>query len=71
MLTFFRYIESSRGVFAFAFLDCVRYKEDFVKSRFVISRFYSIHLIVILVGLKKIVRYIPRSSLCRQCIEVL
>ena len=31
----------------FAFLGCVRYNEDFV-----ISRFYSIHFIVILAGLK-------------------
>ena len=29
----------------------------FVKSRFVISRFYSIHFTVILAGLKKLVRY--------------
>ena len=30
---------------------------SFVKSKFVISRFCSIHFIVILAGLKKIVRY--------------
>ena len=36
MLTFIRYIEVC---FTFAFLDCVRYNEDFVKSRFVISRY--------------------------------
>ena len=41
----------------FGFLDCARYNEDFVKSRFVISRFCSIHLAVILAGLKNIVRY--------------
>ena len=28
----------------FAFLDCVRYNDDFVKSGFVISRFCSLHL---------------------------
>ena len=43
----------------FAFLDCVRYNEDFVKSRFC-----SIRFIVILAGLKKIV-VIPRASLNR------
>ena len=41
----------------FGLLDCVHYNEDFVKSRFVISRFYSIHFTVILAGLKKLVRY--------------
>ena len=54
MLTFIRYIEV---YCTFAFMDCVRYYEDFVKSRFVLSRFCSIHFIVILGGLKKIVRY--------------
>ena len=55
MLTFIRYIEV---YFTFGLLDCVRYNEDFVKSRFVIlSRFYSIHFTVILAGLKKLVRY--------------
>ena len=54
MLTFIRYIEIN---FTFALLDCVRYNEDFVKSRFVKSRFRSIHFTVILAGLKKIVRY--------------
>ena len=55
MLTFIRYIE----VFStFGLLNSVRYKEDFVISRFVISRFCSIHFTVILAGLKKIVRYI-------------
>ena len=29
----------------FALVDCVRHNEDFVKSRFVISRFCSIHLL--------------------------
>ena len=36
----------------FAFLECVRCNEDFVKSRLC-----SIHFIVILAGLKKIFRY--------------
>ena len=43
--------------FTFGLLDCVRYNEDFVISRFVISRFSSIHFTVILTGLKTIVRY--------------
>ena len=41
----------------FPFLDCVRYNKDFVKLRFVILRFCSIHFIVILARLKKIVHY--------------
>ena len=49
MVTFIRYIEAN---FSFELLDCVRYNEDFVKSRL-----YSIHFTVILAGLKKIVRY--------------
>ena len=48
----------------FAFLDCVPYNEDFIKSRFVIPRFCSIHFIVILAGLKKIV-VIQKTLLCR------
>ena len=53
-MTFIRYI----GVdFTFGLLDCVRYNEDFVISRFVISRFCSIHFTVTLAGLKNIVRY--------------
>ena len=36
---------------------CVRYNEDFVILRFIISRFCSIHFTVTLAGLKKIVRY--------------
>ena len=60
MLTFIRYIEV---YFTFGLLVCVRYKEVFVISRFVISRFCSIHFTVILAGLKKIV--IPRTSLYR------
>ena len=54
MLTFIHYIEVN---FTFALVDCVRYNEDFVKSKFVKQRFCSIQLIVILSGLKKIVRY--------------
>ena len=54
MLAFVRYI----GVhFAFGLLDSVRYNEDFVISRFVISRFCSIHFTITLAGLKNIVRY--------------
>ena len=50
MLTFIRYIEVN---FTFVLVDCVRYNEDFVKSRFC-----SIHIFgVILAGLKEIVRY--------------
>ena len=41
----------------FALVDCVYYNEDFVKKMFVISRFCSIHFIVILAWLKQIVRY--------------
>ena len=49
MLAFIRYIEV---YFTFAFLNCVRYNEDFVKSRFC-----SIHFTVILAWLKKIFCY--------------
>ena len=50
MLTFIRYIEV---YFTITLLDCVRYNEDFLKSRFC-----SIHFTVILAGLtEKIVRY--------------
>ena len=49
VMTFIRYI----GVdFTFGLLDCVRYDEDFI-----ISRFCSIHFTVTLARLKKIVRY--------------
>ena len=49
VMTIIRYI----GVdFTFGLLDCVRYNEDFV-----ISRFFSIHFTVTLAGLKNIVRY--------------
>ena len=49
MLTFIPYIEVN---VMFALGDCVRYNEDFVKSRFC-----TIHFTVILAGPKKIVRY--------------
>ena len=49
VMTFIRII----GVdFTFGLLDCVRYNEDFV-----ISRFCSIHFTVTLAGLKNNVRY--------------
>ena len=51
MLTFIRYIE------VLDILDCVRYKEDFVISRFVMSKLCCIHFTVILAGLKKVVCY--------------
>ena len=54
MLTFIRYIEV---YFTFGLLDCVCYNEDFIILRFVISRFCSIHVTVILAGLKKIICY--------------
>ena len=47
---FIRYIEV---YFMFALVDCVRYKEDFIKSRFIKYRFWSIHFTVILAVLKK------------------
>ena len=34
-------------------MDCVRYKEDFIKSRFIKYRFCSVHFTVILTVLKK------------------
>ena len=43
--------------FTFGPLGCVRYNEDFVISRFVVSRFCSIHFTVTLAGLKNIVCY--------------
>ena len=43
--------------FTFGLLNCVRYNEDFVISRFAILRFFSIRFAVTLAGLKKIVRY--------------
>ena len=43
MLTFIYYL---KVYFTFAFLGCVHYNEDLVKSRFLISRFCFIHFIV-------------------------
>ena len=43
--------------FTFGLLDSVRYNEDFVILRFIISRFCSIHFIVTLAGLKNIICY--------------
>ena len=37
----------------FAFLDCASYNDDFIKSRFVIPNFCSIHFIVSLARWKK------------------
>ena len=51
MLTFIRYIEV---YFTFAFLDCVRYNDDFVKSSFCSI---LLHFTVILAGLMEIVLY--------------
>ena len=54
VMSFIRYI----GVdFTFGLLDCVRYNEDFVISRFVTSRFCSIHFTVTLAVLKNIIGY--------------
>ena len=39
----------------FRLLDCARYNKDFAVSRFVTSRFCSIHFTVTLAGLKNIV----------------
>ena len=55
MLTLIRYVEVD---FKFGPPDYVRYIEEFVTSRFIISRFYSTHFTVTLVGTQKIVRYI-------------
>ena len=53
-MTFFRYI----GVdFTFGLLNCVRYNDNFVIPKFVISRFCFIHFTVTLARLKNIVRY--------------
>lgn len=53
----------------FGLLDYVRYIEEFVISRFVISRFYSIDFAVSLAGAQNSVRYIEdfvnRGSLNR------
>ena len=49
-----RYIEVD---VTFGLPDYVRYIEEFVIWRFVISRFYSIHFTVTLAGTSTIVRY--------------
>ena len=54
MLTLFYSLHG--GIF-YIFLDCVHDNKDFAKSRFAISRFCSIHFIVILDGVKKIIHY--------------
>ena len=62
MFTFIRYIEV---YFTFAFLDMIVFvRTSFVKSRFVMVRLCSIHFIVSLAGLRKIVCY-TESSLYR------
>ena len=53
-MTFIRYIWVD---FKFGLLDCVRYSEDFIISRFVKLKFCSIHFTVTLAGLKNIVRF--------------
>jgi len=50
-----RYIEVD---FTSGLPDYVRYIEEFVTSRFGISRFYSIHFTITLAGTENIVRYI-------------
>ena len=59
--TVIRYIEVD---FMFGLPDYVRYIEEFVISRFVISRFYSIHFTVTLAG-HRISFVISRTSLNR------
>ena len=54
VMTFIRY---TRVDFTLGLLDCVRYNEDFVISRFIILRFCSIHFTVTLAVLKNIVPY--------------
>ena len=54
MPAFIRYIEVHLTL---GLLDCARYNKDFVISRFVVSRFCSMHFTVALAGLKNIVRY--------------
>ena len=53
--TVIRYIKVD---FTFALRHYARYIEEFIISRFVISRFYSIHFIVTLAGMLDIVHYI-------------
>ena len=54
VLAFICYIEVH---VTFGPLDCARYNEDFIISRFVISRSFSIYFTVTLAGLKNIVHY--------------
>ena len=61
MLTFIRYIEV---YFTFAFLDCVRYNDDFVKSSFC-----SIHFTVILAGLMKILLYTEEDFVIKRFVK--
>ena len=51
--------------FPFGPLDCVRYNEGFVISRFVVSSLCSIHFTVTLAGLTNIVRHTPDFVICR------
>ena len=57
-----RYIEVD---FTFGLPDYVRYIEEFVILRFVISRFYSIHFTVTLAGTYRMLFVISRTSLNR------
>ena len=50
-----RYIEVD---FTFGLPDYVRYIEEFVISRFVISRFYSMHFTITLAGTWEIIGYL-------------
>ena len=54
VMTFIHYIKVD---FTLGLLNCVGYNEDFIISKFVISRFCSIHFTVTLAGLENIVRY--------------
>ena len=54
MLTFIHYIKVN---FTFSLMDCVHYIKDFIKLRFIKSRFCSINFTLILARLKKVVHY--------------
>lgn len=41
----------------FGLLGCVHCNKDFVISRFIIPRFFPIHLTITLAGLKSIIHY--------------
>ena len=60
--TLIRYIEVH---LMFGPPDYVRYIEEFVIQRFVMSRFYSIHFTAFLVGTQKIVLYIEEFAIQR------